>query len=134
MLIPSVDFRMIKSYQPVNKDDNLCESSDDEIIFVKEYKITALKVFKKLNAKKIIAKEAPRRNPIRKVRMKKHFKEYIDVSVFEEIEEYDNSIQQENYVVCFCLYTEYFTSDNEPNRIENAIHNAFLKLMWIFVF
>jgi hypothetical protein len=33
MLIPSVDFRMIKSYQPVNKDDNLCESSDDENYF-----------------------------------------------------------------------------------------------------
>jgi hypothetical protein len=31
-------------------------------------------------------------------------------------------------------YTEYFGSGNEPDRIENATHNTFAKLTWIFVF
>jgi hypothetical protein len=30
--------------------------------------------------------------------------------------------------------TGYFTSDNEPDGIENAAHNTFAKLTWIFVF
>jgi hypothetical protein len=29
--------------------------------------------------------------------------------------------------------TGYFTSDNEPDGIENATHNTFAKLTWIFV-
>jgi hypothetical protein len=28
--------------------------------------------------------------------------------------------------------TEYFTSDNEPGGIENATHNTFPKLTWLF--
>jgi hypothetical protein len=28
----------------------------------------------------------------------------------------------------------YFTSDNEPDGIENATHNTFAKLTWIFFF
>jgi hypothetical protein len=28
------------------------------------------------------------------------------------------------------LYTGYFTSDNDPDRIENATHNTFAKLTW----
>jgi hypothetical protein len=34
----------------------------------------------------------------------------------------------------FNQYTGYFTSDNELNGIENATHNTFQKLTWIFVF
>jgi hypothetical protein len=29
--------------------------------------------------------------------------------------------------------TGYFTSDNEPDGIENATHNTLAKLTWIFV-
>jgi hypothetical protein len=32
------------------------------------------------------------------------------------------------------LYTGYFTSDNELDGIENATHNTFATLTWIFVF
>jgi hypothetical protein len=32
------------------------------------------------------------------------------------------------------LYTGYFRSVNEPDEIENATHNTFAKLTWIFVF
>jgi uncharacterized membrane protein len=31
-------------------------------------------------------------------------------------------------------YTGHFTSNNDPDGIENATHNTFLRLMWIFVF
>jgi hypothetical protein len=31
-------------------------------------------------------------------------------------------------------YTRFFTSDNEPDGTENATHNTFAKLTWIFVF
>jgi hypothetical protein len=31
-------------------------------------------------------------------------------------------------------YTGYFTSDNEPDGIENATHNTIAKLTGIFVF
>jgi hypothetical protein len=31
-------------------------------------------------------------------------------------------------------YTGYFTCDNEPDGIENATHNTFPKLTWIFLF
>jgi hypothetical protein len=30
--------------------------------------------------------------------------------------------------------TGYFTSDNEPDGIENATHSTFAKLTWMFVF
>jgi hypothetical protein len=30
--------------------------------------------------------------------------------------------------------TGYFTSDNEPDGIENATHNTFAKLTWTFIF
>jgi hypothetical protein len=33
-----------------------------------------------------------------------------------------------------CTYTEYFTGDNESDGIENATHNTFAMLTWIFVF
>jgi hypothetical protein len=38
------------------------------------------------------------------------------------------------YVYLDYMYTGYFTSDNEPEGIENATHNTFPKLTWIFVF
>jgi hypothetical protein len=33
-----------------------------------------------------------------------------------------------NSILIIPRYTEYFTSDNEPNEIENATHNTFAKL------
>jgi uncharacterized membrane protein len=32
------------------------------------------------------------------------------------------------------MHTGYFTSDNEPDRIENATHNTFTTPTWMFVF
>jgi hypothetical protein len=32
------------------------------------------------------------------------------------------------------IYTGYLTNDTEPDGTENATHNKFEKLMWIFVF
>jgi hypothetical protein len=41
---------------------------------------------------------------------------------------------QSLYIFQFVFYAGYFTSDNEPGGIENATHNTFAKLTWIFVF
>jgi hypothetical protein len=32
------------------------------------------------------------------------------------------------------IFTRYFTNDNEPDGTENATHNTFAKLTWIFGF
>jgi hypothetical protein len=45
-----------------------------------------------------------------------------------------NASHQQNKGHHIIVCTGFFTSDNEPDEIENATHNTFAKLTWIFVF
>jgi hypothetical protein len=40
--------------------------------------------------------------------------------------------QTKSFPSQFGVYTGYFPSDNEPGEIENATHNTFPKLTWLF--
>jgi hypothetical protein len=90
---------MIESYPSFKENGNLSEPSDEDVIFVKEYKTTADKMLKRLNGQKAAIKGAPRRNPVRKARITKRFEEYMDVSTFEENELLDQSAEEENSMV-----------------------------------
>lgn len=90
---------MIESYPSFKENGNLSEPSDEDVIFVKEYKTTADKMLKRLNGQKAAIKGAPRRNPVRKARITKRFEEYMDVSTFEENELLDHSAEEENSMV-----------------------------------
>lgn len=60
-------------------------SEDDDVVFVKEYKRSREKVTPmRGSVKKVGSKGAPRRNPVRKARTKRRFKEYTDGSLDDE--------------------------------------------------
>jgi hypothetical protein len=51
---------------------------------------------------------------------------------------FNSSLEVESHLCDFKFWSKenagYFTSDNEPDGIENATHNTFAMLMWIMFF
>ncbi|CAH1369149.1 unnamed protein product [Tenebrio molitor] len=110
---------MIESYPSFKENGNLSEPSDEDVIFVKEYKTTADKMLKRLNGQKAAIKGAPRRNPVRKARITKRFEEYMDVSTFEENELLDQSAEEENSMeISENVITK--NEDSEDWKVENV--------------
>ncbi|RZB38982.1 uncharacterized protein BDFB_003431 [Asbolus verrucosus] len=56
-------FAMVEYYPDLKESGNLSEGSDDDVIFVKEYKVSNEKTVKKITNEKKLNKGAPRRNP-----------------------------------------------------------------------
>jgi hypothetical protein len=44
-----------------------------------------------------------------------------------------NKITNINLIHSYKTYTRYFTSNNEPDGIENATHNTLAKQSWIWI-
>ncbi|XP_063900088.1 uncharacterized protein LOC135119612 [Zophobas morio] len=91
------DFVMVECSPKLKENGNLSAHSDDDVIFVKEYKVNHEKQQRRSNGQKVGGKGEPRRNPVRKARDTKRFKEYTDGDFYDE-EFLDESADEENSV------------------------------------
>ncbi|XP_044266579.1 uncharacterized protein LOC123012610 isoform X1 [Tribolium madens] len=77
-------FTMIDCSPISGENGSFSDQSDDDVIFVKEYKFNGVK---RTNGLKVATKGTPRRNPVRKARVSRRFKdenEFIENSVEDE--------------------------------------------------